>query len=133
MGTYHSKTDDEGHQDLDGGPTHEESAQNAGEKSEGDKRNEAKEGESRTRIGKTKSGRLRGVTGTKSFLYRMGKEKPQNAEQAAEAPKTYFAGWGKKEKDENESDDEPKSRFRRKKREPKEMIHQALEDDGSDH
>jgi hypothetical protein len=126
LGTNYSKTDDEGQ--------NEEISQNAGEKSEGDKQNEAKEGESKTRIGKTKSGRLRGVTGTKSFLYRMGREKPpESAEQAAEAQKTLFAGWGKKEKDENDPDDEPKSRFRRKKREPKAMIHQALEDDGSDH
>jgi hypothetical protein len=113
--------------------------QKAGEKSEGDDKNSVADEEGgrpgRPRIKKTRSGgAIRGVSVTRSFLQRGRRKQPEKALENADEfqdSKGFFSGWKKKEKDESGSDEEPKGRFF-KKREPKENLHQALDDDGSE-
>jgi hypothetical protein len=122
-------------------------AQSAGEKSESDERIGEEElvdekettGKDKAKIKRSFSpGRLRGVTGGRSFLNRRnkdteeGEEKP-NSEKHNSAKSFGFFGRAKK-KDESDSDGEEveKDRFGRKKRKPKNLAHQALDDDGSD-
>jgi hypothetical protein len=81
----------------------------------------------------TKRGKLK--AGTRSFLQRVRKQPVapgEGADPTKDSDKKGFFGRSKK-KDEAESDeDEPKSRFGRKKRTPKNLVHQTLDDDGSD-
>jgi hypothetical protein len=114
--------------------------QKAGEKSEGDDKNSVADEEGgrpgRPRIKKTRSGgAIRGASVTRSFLQRGRRKQPEkaleNADEFQDSQKGFFSGWKKKEKDESGSDEEPKGRFF-KKREPKENLHQALDDDGSE-
>lgn len=114
-------------------PKRSETAQKAGQKSQEGGRG-ASPGNS--------AGRIRGVTGSRSFLAR--RRKPENDEKPPrsashdntgtfhESMKGFFGAWNKKGEGESEGedDDQPKgNRFFRKR---EGVEHQALDDDGSD-
>jgi hypothetical protein len=117
-------------------------AQSPGEKSESDEKigDEALvDGKAKTaKVKRSNSaGRLLGVAGGSRSFLRKKKETPAPSKEEGEEKPSSGKGYGffgrAKKKDESDSEGEEKDRFgRKKKRTPKNLAHQALDDDGSD-
>jgi hypothetical protein len=117
--------------------------QSTGEKSESDEKigDEAlTDGKEKTpKIKRSLSGgsRLRQVASSRSFL-RRNRDTPATSKDIEEGEEKPSSGKGfgffgrSKKKDESDSDGEEKDRFGRKKRKPKSLAHQALDDDDSE-